>query len=107
VDSEDPKLGMRQLLRVWRCVLHRLRTRGRGNVVPRASAARKPDLQRALARELAVLTLPDCGGVRLTVPTLSPMTGRHTHELEQVILLSHALGIRDVSLFCRRKTSTP
>jgi hypothetical protein len=50
--------------------------------------ARKPDLYRALARKLAALILPDCDGARLTVPTLSPMTGRHTHEFEHVILLS-------------------
>jgi len=47
---------------------------------------RKPDPLRTLPRKLAVLTVPDCDGARLTVPTLSPMTGRHTHEVEHLMM---------------------
>ena len=47
--------------------------------------ARKPDLLRRLLWKLAVLTVPNYDSVRLTVPTLSPMTVRHTHEFEHVL----------------------
>ena len=61
------------------------------------SGARKPDLLRRLLWKLAVLTVPNYDSVRLTVPTLSPMTVRHTHEFEHVLPRLVTLGIRDVS----------
>ena len=50
-------------------------------------AARNPDALRAILRKLAVLTVAGCDGARLSVPTLSPMTGRHTHEVAHLMMM--------------------
>ena len=57
-----------------------------------------PDHLRALSGKLAVLSAPDCDGIRVAVPTLSPMTRRHTLPLEVAILPSLvSLPMRDRS----------
>ena len=35
-----------------------------------------------------------CDGARLTVPTLSPMTGRLTHEVEHLMMTFRNLGVQ-------------
>ena len=76
-------------------------------------AARNPDPLQTLLWKLAVLTAADCDGARLTVPTLSPMPGRHTHEVEHLMMifrnpwvlrhLGYATGWRRRSFPCRRR----
>ena len=71
-----------------------------GPVAPGQDSARNvpaADHLRRLLWKLAVLTVPNYDSVRLTVPTLSPMTVRHTHEFEHVLPRLVPLGIRDVS----------
>ena len=64
------------------------------------TAARKRDLPRTFPRKLAVLTVPDCDGARLTVPTLSPMTGRHMHEVEHLMMMFRIPWASCRSLIC-------
>ena len=64
------------------------------------------DARRALPRDQAGLTLPDCAGARLAVPTLSPIPGRHTHEVNDVIMMSRNPWILRRS-FGRRGSSSP
>ena len=54
--------------------------------------ARKPDNQRALPRHHWCRRVRGQTVVRLARPTLSPMTGPHTHEFERGTLLSLRLG---------------
>ena len=67
--------------------------KGRSNLNSDKYGARRLDPLRTLLRKLAVLTVAGCDGARLTVPTLSPMTGRHTHEVEHLMMSSHNHGI--------------
>jgi|GEM_PF-2146673 len=64
------------------------------------TAASKRDGKWDLPRKLAVLTVPDCDGARFTVPTLSPMTGRHMHEVEHLMVMFRIPWAGCGSLIC-------
>ena len=50
------------------------------------SIVRKTDPLRKLPRKLTVLTVTGYNDARLTAPTLSPMTGCHTHEVAHLMM---------------------
>ena len=68
--------------------------------------ARKPDGDRALPHRSRFRGVPQSRVTRLPRPTLSPMTGRHTHEVEHEngCLASHELrGTEDMQHRAKRQ----